>query len=273
MAALELSPRPRPGPAGGVVVLGASNVSRGLARLVTTVEAALPDGVDIMVAAGHGRSYGATSRVWLRRLPSILRCGLWRALDRHGFSVPPAEAGPLCGLVTDIGNDLLYGIPVEQVAAWVWEAMRRLAVRRARIAVTRLPLASVARVGAGRYRALKTLFVPGCPLSLAELKAATARLDREVAAIAAEFNAEVIDQPGDWYGLDSLHVRRRHLDALWGRAVAAWGLEPAGAARSSLARWAAVGTRAAEVRSLAGVTRFVPQPAAPLPRGGTLSLY
>jgi len=273
VAALELSTRPRPGAAGGVVVLGASNVSRGLARLVGTIEAAVPDGVDIMVAAGHGRSYGATSRVWMRRLPPILRCGLWRALDRHGFSAPPDGAGPLCGLVTDIGNDILYGIPVQQVAAWVWESLRRLAVRRARIAVTRLPLDSVARVGPGRYRALKTLFVPGCPLSLAEIKESTARLDREVAAIAAEFDAVVIDQPGEWYGLDTLHVRRRHLDVLWRRAVAAWGLAPAATGRTSLARWAALGTRAAEVRSLAGVPRFVPQPAAALPRGGTLSLY
>jgi len=273
VAALELSPRPRSGPAGGVVVLGASNVSRGLARLVGAVEAAAPGGVDVLVAAGHGRSYGAASRVWMRRLPSILRCGLWRALDRHGFSTPPDAAGPLCGLVTDIGNDLLYGIPVPQVAAWVFEAVRRLAVRGARIAVTRLPLESVARVGPARYRALKTLLVPGCPLSLAEIKESTARLDREVAAIAAEFGAAVVDQPGEWYGLDSLHVRRRHLDDLWRRAVAAWGLAPAAAGGASLARWAALGTRAAEVRSLAGVPRFVPQPAARLPGGGTLSLY
>lgn len=273
MAPVELRPRPRPGPVGGVVVLGASNVSRGLARLVTAVEAAASDGVDLLVAAGHGRSYGASTRVGLRRLPSILRSGLWRALDRHGFVGDTDAAGPLCGLVTDIGNDLLYGIPVEQTAAWVWEAVRRLADRRARIAVTRLPLASVARVGPLRYRALKTFFVPGCPLPLPDLKEAAERLDRAVAGIAADFGATLIEQPGEWYGIDSLHVRRRRLDALFRRAVAAWGIEPGPARPASLARWARVGSAAAEVRSLAGVVRFRRQPVLALPRGGTLSLY
>ncbi len=276
MAALELTPRPRPGAVGGVVVLGASNVSRGLARLVTAVEAAAPGGVDLLVAAGHGRSYGASSRVGLRRLPSILRSGLWRALDRHGFSPEDSaaeSAGPLCGLVTDIGNDLLYGIPVEQTAAWVWEAVRRLAGRRARIAVTRLPLASVARVGPVRYRALKTFFVPGCPLALPELKEAAGRLDAAVADIAAEFGATLIDQPGEWYGIDSLHVRRPRLDVLFRRAVAAWGIEPGPRRPASLARWARVGSAAAEVRALAGVVRFRRQPVLALPSGGTLSLY
>lgn len=272
MAALELIPGPRPGPVGGVIVLGASNVSRGLARLVTAVEAAAPEGVDLFVAAGHGRSYGCSSRVGMRRLPSILRSGLWRALDRHGFDAA-ADAGPLCGLLTDIGNDLLYGISVEQTAAWVWEAVRRLAVRRARIAITRLPLASVARVGPIRYRALKTFFVPGCPLRLPELREATARLDRAVADIAAEFGAALVDQPGEWYGIDSLHVRRRRLDTLFRRVVAAWGIKPGPPRPASLARWARVGAAAAEVRSLAGVVRFRRQPVLALPHGGTLSLY
>ena len=156
------------------VVLGASNVSRGLSRLVDVIETrAAP--ADLFVAAGHGRSYGAASRVWARRLPSILRCGLWRGLDRAGHvavaahgagaghAMPdgaaavadaaagaapptPADRPRLHALVTDVGNDLLYGFSVEQVAAWLRESIGRLADRGARIAVTRLPLASIASV-------------------------------------------------------------------------------------------------------------------------------
>jgi hypothetical protein len=37
--------------------------------------------------------------------------------------------------------------------------------------------------------------------------------------------------------------------------------------------WVKVGTKAAEVRSLAGVMRFTPQPVLRLRSGGTLSLY
>lgn len=244
--------------AAAIVVLGASNVSRGLARLAAVARARQPGPVDLFVAAGHGRSYGANSRVLMRRLPSILWSGLWRAIDREGIG----DGRPLKALVTDIGNDLLYGFSVEQVAEWVRESLARLAARGATVAVTRLPLASVARVGPFQYRALRTLYVPGCPLSLDGLKEAVERLDAEVVAAAAEYGAAMLDQPGDWYGLDAMHVRRQCLDALWHRACDAWGCHPTmRRGQASLAEWAMLGSRAAEVRSLAHVPRFTPQPA------------
>ena len=268
MAAVELTagePAAADAPA-AFVVLGASNVSRGLARLVAAVESRSP-GAALFVAAGHGRGYGVNTRVAARRLPSILRSGLWRGLDRHGGEASAA-------LVTDVGNELLYGFPAEQIAAWVRESVRRLADRGATIAITRLPLAGIAAVGAVRYRALRTFFVPGCRLSLADLKDAASRLDAELQAIAADVGGRVIEQPAHWYGLDTLHVRRRHLDDLWQAACDAWGFpRVASPARSSVADWVKVGTKAAEVRSLAGVMRFTPQPVLPLRGGGTLSLY
>ena len=249
-----------------VVVLGASNVSRGLSRLVATVESRSP-GADLFVAAGHGRGYGVNTRVAARRLPSILRSGLWRGLDRHGGEAPFA-------LVTDVGNELLYGARAELVASWVRETVWRLADRGATIAITRLPMAGIATVGAVRYRALRTFFVPGCRLSLTGLKEAATRLDADLQAIAGDFGAQIIEQPAHWYGCDTLHIRRRHLDDLWRMACNAWGIPVVESpAASSLATWARVGTKAAEVRSLGGVMRFTRQPVLPLRSGGTLSLY
>jgi hypothetical protein len=253
---------PRP----SVVVLGASNVSRGLSRLVAAVESRSP-GADLFVAAGHGRGYGVNTRVAARRLPSILRSGLWRGLDRQG-------GGPPVALVTDVGNELLYGFPAEQVASWVRESVWRLADRGATIAITRLPMASIATVGAVRYRALRTFFVPGCRLSLAGLKEAATRLDADLQAIAEDYNAKVIEQPVHWYGVDTLHVRRRHLDDLWQIACEAWGFPSApSTVKSSATDWLQIGMKSAEVRSLAGVMRFTKQPVLPLRTGGTLSLY
>jgi len=253
VAPLELNPAGRSAEA--VVVLGASNVSRGLCRLSAVVRARSGGTADLFVAAGHGRSYGVNSRVALRRLPSILGCGLWRGLDReHAGDSPPLA------LVTDIGNDLLYGFAVDQVAAWVRESVRRLVDRGATIVITRLPLASIERVGAARYRALRTCYVPGCRLALDEMKSAARRLDEAVIAIAGDHAATVIEQPGEWYGLDAIHVRRRRLDDLWQRACDAWGLPEVVPSRLSLSDWVGLGTRAAEVRSLARRMRFTPQP-------------
>jgi hypothetical protein len=243
-----------------IVVLGASNVSRGLARLVAIVRARADASRELFVAAGHGRAYGVSSRVGLRRLPSILASGLWRALDREQAAEPLA-------LLTDVGNELLYGLGVAAVAGGVREAARRLADRGATLAITGLPLASIARVGRVRYRLLRTLYVPGCLLSLAEIHEATRWLDDELRAIAADTGATFLEQPGAWYGLDALHVKRSRLDNLWGRVGEAWDLPRVSSRpRASLAEWAALGSRAAEVRSVARVMRFTRQPV--IQRGG-----
>jgi hypothetical protein len=273
--ALELMPDGAPRIQGqsplAVIVLGASNVSRGLARLTATVRRRAERPFDLFVAAGHGRSYGANSRVWMRRLPSILGCGLWRALDRDGIG--PAR-GPCMALVTDIGNDLLYGFPPEQVAAWVGEAVDRLTDRGAKVAIARLPLEAVSRVGPVRYRALKTFFVPGCPLSIEGIRSAAADLDGRLAELAARSGLATIDQPGEWYGFDTLHPRRRRLDTLWNRACDAWGLPPAShPARAGFREWSRLGSRAAEVRMLGHRMLHTRQPIHRYPDGGSVSLY
>jgi hypothetical protein len=246
-----------------VVAIGASNLSRGLASLAATVRSRAGHPLDLFVAAGHGRSYGANSRVWMRRLPSILWSGLWRALDRTAGEVGRESATRRSfAVVTDIGNDLLYGFSVEQVTAWVDACLTRLGDRGFRTVVTRLPLASIERVGPLRYRALRTLYVPGCTLPLDALKTAAAELDDRVTAVARARGAHVIMQPGDWYGLDAIHVRRRVLPEVWSQTADAWGLPKAVIPpRASLPEWASVGLASAEVRSIAGLPRFTSQPA------------
>jgi hypothetical protein len=241
-----------------VIVLGASNVSRGLVRLVATVRSRAESPADLFVAAGHGRAYGVNSRVWMRRLPSILACGLWESLDAHvsGGTPPPVA------VVTDVGNELLYGLGVAQVAGAVREAVQRLADRGVTIAITGLPLASIASVGPVRYRALRTAFVPGCQLPLPMLKAAAEWLDDELRAIAAAVGGTFIEQPKDWYGLDAIHVRRRCIDRLWREVADAWNWPTtARTARASVRDWAVIGSRAAETRSLARIMLHTPQPA------------
>ena len=90
-----------------MVALGASNLTRGLQTVVSTARTAWGPDVQVVAALGHGRSYGATSAFLVRRLPGILRSGLWAELES-------APAVPTKALVTDVGNDILYGFGVEQ---------------------------------------------------------------------------------------------------------------------------------------------------------------
>jgi len=144
---------------GRVVALGASNLTRGFQTVVSSARATWGPGVEIVAALGHGRSYGADSRFLVRRLPGILQSGLWRNLE---------TAAPLRtrALVTDVGNDILYGFPPEQVLAWVDEALGRLGRYTDDIVLTDLPMANARRLSRAKFRAFTSVVVPACRLSL-----------------------------------------------------------------------------------------------------------
>ncbi|MCZ6542107.1 MAG: hypothetical protein O6768_00410, partial [Planctomycetota bacterium] len=98
----QLTSRPR------VVLLGASNLTRGISRAVGIAQAILGTPLEVLIAMGHGRSYGQRSRVLGRSLPGIVDCGLWDAL-LHG------SGRPTYALLTDIGNDVMYGASVPSI--------------------------------------------------------------------------------------------------------------------------------------------------------------
>ncbi len=116
-----------------VVLLGASNLTKGIGTVLETACRHWGRPLEAVGALGHGRSYGNASRVLGRQLPGILECGLWQVLGR-------SPGVPTAGLVTDIGNDLLYGQGVARIADWLEQCLDRLAAVHARTVVTLLPV-------------------------------------------------------------------------------------------------------------------------------------
>ena len=85
-----------------VLLLGASNLTLGWKPALKALSDTVPGPLDVRVSLGMGRSYVDWSGFWLRRLPGIVNCGLWDSLQDSG-SKPPLV------LITDLGNDIVYG--------------------------------------------------------------------------------------------------------------------------------------------------------------------
>ena len=262
-----------------VVALGASNLSRGLSRLLNASRCCSSSAVDLVVAAGHGRSYGANSRIWNRRLPSILESGLWRSLERI-LRKEVSKNRQRLAVITDIGNDLLYGFSTEQLAIWIEEVIHRLHQQQFDIVITKLPIESIQSVGPFRFQFLKTFFVPGCQQSLEEIKEQSRQVNDDIDRIAKKYQVSVVEQPGSWYGLDAIHVRRSCLEDFWHRVFECWPVHERDASKhpetsrwSTWQEWSRLGAASAEVRSLAGVMLFTPQPAFQLADTTRVFLY
>jgi hypothetical protein len=250
-----------------MLMLGASNLAIHLPTIVETARLVCGGPVDAMIAAGHGRSYGVTTNVLGRVLPGILECGLWDDLQRR----PPAAA---TALVTDIGNDLLYGSPVGMIVEWVDESLSRLARATTSLAVTELPLETTHALSERRFLLLRSILFPSCRLTRDEILQRSSELNDRVLALAAKHGAAVVKQSRAWYGFDPIHIRRTRSAQVWREILGRYSTESEAAlARLSVARWVAVRRMRPLERRLWGRVQRQAQPAGCLPDGTTISLY
>jgi hypothetical protein len=161
------------------------------------------------------------SRVLYRELPGIVDCGLWSAIAAS--SKKPSET---LGLITDVGNDLLYGADVSQIAEWVEACVARMKNNGADVVLTALPIDCVDRLGPWRYYPIRKLLFPRCRTSLEKTRRRAHELNDLVLALARRHGARVVELPGELYGLDPIHFRHTRRSEAWRRILCGWSNFP-----------------------------------------------
>ena len=191
-----------------VFIFGASNVTLSFRKILRILASTHPH-LHIHMAAGHGRSYGRSTLVGLRSLPGIRHCGIWNALE----NIPNDD--PVRALITDIGNDLLYNVSPERTAKWVSETVARLEDRNVNTVLTGLPMQRLERLTPLGFRIVRTILFPCNRLGFAELNARATALHNAVEEFGRERSVQYVRPRGEWYGLDPIHILRRHRNAAW----------------------------------------------------------
>jgi hypothetical protein len=213
----DVSPmeRARPQPIARVVLLGASNLRLSLPIVMQTAKARLGGPLAFYVAHGFGRSYGMWSRIPGRALPGITQCDLWNDLAR-------SPSLPTFAMLTDIGNDLLYGASPEQLISWVEECVDRLGAHEARIMITELPISSILATSSLRYKIFRTIFFPPSRLTLDHACRSATVTNQGLRILARERECALVAMPKHWYGIDPIHHRWLLRRTAWQAIVDAW---------------------------------------------------
>jgi hypothetical protein len=251
-----------------VVLLGASNLTRGISTIVRLAQMAFGGPLDLLAALGHGRSYGLASRVLFRELPGIESCGLWQAL---------AERRPLptAALLTDVGNDIFYGASLDEIEGWVESALDRLAKHRARIVMTLLPADNAATISEWRFELMRRLMFHRCRLSLGEVRELICALNERLQSTAERRSIQVVAQRASWYGIDPLHIRMRHWPCAWSEILDTWKSDSQKNffPDASLSRWLYLRSLAPLERTVFGRVHRAPQPRGYLSDGSAVSFF
>jgi hypothetical protein len=207
-------------PAVRAVLLGASNLTLAWPRIMRLLQSRFAGPLDIYTAQGLGRSYVCDrSSMGLRQLPGILASELWQTL-------PAAMEQPVqtMGLLTDFGNDLLYGRRPEDIVRAAETVVERLRERfpECHLVVTRPPLQSVQTLGALRFVLSRTVLFPLSRLKLQEIKIMTDELDAGLCQLAKSHQVPLFQPRIDWYGIDPIHVRYRFQETAFAEMMKLW---------------------------------------------------
>jgi len=190
-------------PVNRIVLLGASNLTMSLRLIIQLLQRHCGSPSEVLVAAGHGRSYGQNSQVLVRELPGIVRSGLWKRLHSDGSQRLPQ---PSYVFLTDIGNDILYGIAPAKILNWVAWCVHRLHGRSARIVMTNLPMASIESLSEQRFKLFRNLFYPSCRLSRNEVVERAWAIHQGLNELAMRYSLIVHEPDPQWMSMDSIHV-------------------------------------------------------------------
>lgn len=265
MAVVDTRIDPGDQPPRRAVVLGASNVMWGLSPLVTAARCAWGTPLDLMIAAGHGRSYGVRIRVLGRALPGILDCGVWDALRS-------SPAAPTAALITDIGNDLLFGVSSTTIVRWIERSIERLSEHSETITVAGLPVTSVTGLSRSKFHLARRLLFPRSQLTYETAMRECVELNDRVADLAEKKSLSFVIPKKDWYGIDPIHVRRSLRRSAWDYIFSEWTGANVGVAMSARERLRLWQARPLE-RTLFGVEQRRDQPAVHLRDSSTVSFF
>jgi len=258
----------RAAPKRRVVLLGASNLTKGIGTVLETSARVWGGPQQVFAALGHGRSYGRTTRFVGMRLPGIESCDLWQDLAA-------AEPLPTAALVTDIGNDLLYEEPVERIIEWVSLCLDRLAALEAWTTVTLLPIDNLHALGIARFRVLRSLFFPSSRITLGEVTRRARALNEGVRQLAAERGFATAEHRAAWYGFDPIHIRFLRRGEAWRDILGGWtnADEVHAPGRHAIARTIYLRTRTPAQRRLLWLEQRGRKPSARFADGTSVSIY
>jgi hypothetical protein len=182
-----------------LVLLGASNLSRGCFAFAKHMRTCLhPRSVEVLIASGPGRAYYASGGLLNASYPPI------HTSDIFEVAHSKSESGyQVIALVTDIGNDIMYGVPAEQVIETIQQVFENLQSMNAEIFHTTLPIAfEKKKVHPVWFYILRSVLLPFSKVSYDEATMGITKVNRFL----KEYRyGHLISDMNRYLGFDEIH--------------------------------------------------------------------
>ena len=182
------------------IFLGASNLARsfyGLKRCIT--RCLFPRPVSFIHAMGPGRGYISQGGILNITYPPILHCDILKAAyNRRKINQQ------VVALITDIGNDIMYGVSAEEIIGGLKSLFSDLSELEANIFITSIPIDLKNDIGEFYFRILRQIFFPKSPAEYSQTSK-TIEIVNQFILQSSNAKISVIDDMQQFCGIDKIH--------------------------------------------------------------------
>ncbi|MDJ0835609.1 MAG: hypothetical protein QNK37_03780 [Acidobacteriota bacterium] len=203
-----------------IALFGASNLWFSTGAAVQCLATAFQPPMEVYIASGPGRSYLTRGGNVLVQYEGHVRGSLLRKLERN-------KPEQLTVVLTDIGNDLIYGASSETLLAQLERILVRLKALNARVVVTQIPLESLLKLSKGLYYMIRSIYYFRCRIPYDPMMAMAGELHRGLTTLCREHRAALVDSQASWYSFDRFHLRPGAWKQAWSAWLKPFGVEPA----------------------------------------------
>ena len=203
-------PTPSESPNPLFIFLGASNLARGYTALVKAAENWMhPHACEFLGAMGPGRGYCVPGGMLKVVYPPIASCGILPAAKKKA-----AHSSRVVALITDVGNDIIYGVPGSRIILTLSEILQDLSAMGAEISITSISVDLERDVGARGYQILRRIYFPFSQISFAEAAQAAKEINRFIENLSSQ-GIHVIHGLDRYQGLDRIHHSLLQSSRVW----------------------------------------------------------
>ncbi len=198
------------------VLLGASNLARGYSALTRHISQGISQGpAQFINALGPGRGYCTRGGLLNFSYTPIGECRVMESAE-----VFAQQGGRIAVLFTDIGNDIMYGVPGESLVKCLDALIEKARRWNAEIFVTSIHVDISRDMGKTSFKLLKALFYPKSSVTFDQADSAVKRVNHYLQKKSEQNEGvHLVSGLGAFCGLDKIHFSLLKSHLAWSRVA------------------------------------------------------
>jgi hypothetical protein len=209
------------------VLLGASNLARGYSALTHHISQNISAG-EFLNALGPGRGYCARGGLFNFTYSPIGECSVMKSAKIY------AERGfRITVLLTDIGNDIMYGVPESSLTQSLDTLIENSLQMNAEVFLTSIHVDVSKDMGKTSFKLFKSIFYPNSSVTFDQAVSAVKKVNHYLAEKSLQNErVHLVSGLGAFCGMDKIHYDLFKSHLVWSRVantmLLALGVTPTG---------------------------------------------